>query len=135
MTLVVGYDSHPASRAALVFAGELAGALNVPVHVVHVADGPDAAERDTDVERRRVGDALGAADVQWTYQSSPGDPADVLLEAADKHSALMLVLGRPEQGVEATFGHLMTGSVARNVLRHSPRPVVVVPEYMAGGPR
>jgi nucleotide-binding universal stress UspA family protein len=134
VVLVVGYDSRPASRAALVFAGELAGALNVPVHVVHVVDGPDANPGDADSEGRRVRDALGGADLQWTYQRTSGDPADVLVQAADEHAATMLVLGRPEQGVEAAFGHLVTGSVARRVLRHSPRPVVVVPEYR-GGPR
>lgn len=50
MALVVGYDRHPVSRAALLFAAELAGALNVPLHVVHVADlsdKPIAAEPQT----------------------------------------------------------------------------------------
>ncbi|MGH3555622.1 MAG: hypothetical protein ACRDT5_24130, partial [Mycobacterium sp.] len=99
-----------AGRAALVFAGEFAGALNVPVHVVHVVDGPGSpaaskvsdrtTERDPDIERQRVADAL---------------------------------VGRPEHGVEAALGHIVSGSVARNVLRHSRRPVVVVPEY--GGSR
>jgi len=134
VSLVVGYDTHPASRAALVFAGELAGALNVPVHVVHVVDEPDTAERDADLERQRVADALGGADLQCTYHLVSGHPVEVLLEAADEHSALMLVLGRPETGVEAILGHIVTGSVARNVLRRSHRPVVVVPEY-GGGPR
>ncbi|WP_343601093.1 universal stress protein [Mycobacterium sp.] len=134
MALVVGYDPHPASRAALVFAGELAGALNVPVHVVHVVDGPGTPERDADLERQRVGDALGGADLQWAYHRITGDPAEVLVEAADEHSALMLVVGRPEHGVEAALGHLVSGSVARDVLRNSRRPVAVVPEY-GGGPR
>jgi nucleotide-binding universal stress UspA family protein len=41
----------------------------------------------------------------------------------------MLIVGRPEHGVGAAVGHLITGSVARNVLRRSNRPVVVVPEF------
>lgn len=130
MALVVGYERHPASRAALVFAGELAGTLNMPVHVVHVVDGPGG---DSEAERQRVADALGAADLQWTYHRIRGDPAEVLLAAAEEHSASMVVVGRPQHGVEAALGHMVTGSVARNVLRHSLRPVVVVPEY--GGPR
>ncbi|BBZ15338.1 universal stress protein [Mycobacterium branderi] len=129
MALVVGYDRHPAGRAALVFAGELAGALNVPLHVVHVVNGRGA---DFDAERQRVADALGAADLQWTYHQIRGDPAEVLVQVADEHSASMLVVGRPQHGPEAALGHVVTGSVARNVLRHSRRPVVVVPEY--GGP-
>jgi nucleotide-binding universal stress UspA family protein len=130
VVLVVGYDRHPASRAALVFAGELAGALNVPLHVVHVVDDPDHAglgAEDVDAERQHLGDALG--DVQWTYHRLRGDPATALLEVTNQHAASMLIVGRPEQGVGATIGHMITGNVARNLLRRSHRPVVVVPEF------
>jgi len=130
VVLVVGYDRHPASRAALVLAGELAGALNVPLHVVHVIDDADDVSPDgddVDAERQHLADALGA--VQWTYHRLPGDPATVLLDATHQHGASMLIVGRPEQGIGAAFGHLITGNVARNLLRHSARPVVVVPEF------
>jgi nucleotide-binding universal stress UspA family protein len=131
VVLVVGYDRHPASRAALVFAGELAGALNVPLHVVHVVDDADhagAGGEDLDAAgRQHVGDALG--EVQWTYHRLRGDPVTVLLEAGSQHGASMLIVGRPEQGIGAAFGHLITGNVARNLLRRSNRPVVVVPEF------
>jgi nucleotide-binding universal stress UspA family protein len=140
VVLVVGYDRHPASRAALIFAGELAGALNVPLHVVHVVDDADDAVTapttstsrsagDRDTESRYVADALDAANVSWTYHRLRGDPATVLVETTNQHSASMLIVGRPEHGVGAAVGHLITGSVARNVLRHSNRPVVVVPEF------
>jgi nucleotide-binding universal stress UspA family protein len=140
VVLVVGYDRHPASRAALVFAGELAGALNVPLHVVHVVDDADdacaarassagAGGDDLDPERQHVGDAVG--EVQWTYHRLRGDPVTTLLEASSQHGASMLIVGRPEQGIGAAFGHLITGNVARNILRRSNRPVVVVPEFGA----
>ena len=138
MVLVVGYDRHSASRAALVFAGELAGALNVPLHVVHVVDDSDDAGaarassagtggEDLDAERQHVRDALG--EVQWTYHRLRGDPVTALLEMTNRHGASMLIVGRPEQGIGAAFGHLITGNVARNLLRRSNRPVVVVPEF------
>ena len=138
MVLVVGYDRHPASRAALVFAGELAGALNVPLHVVHVVDDADDAltaprtsaslgAEHPDAYHLHIGDALG--DVHWTYHRLQGDPATVLLEATNQHRASMLIVGRPEQGIGAAFGHIITGNVARNLLRRSNRPVVVVPEF------
>jgi len=131
VVLVIGYDRHPASRAALVFAGELAGALNVPLHVVHVVDdADDAGTEDLDAERQHVADALG--DVQWTYHRLQGDPATALLEAANQHGALMLIVGRPEQGISAAIGHIITGNVARNLLRRSNRPVLIVPEFGAG---
>lgn len=140
MVLVVGYDRHPASRAALVFAGELAGALNEPLHVVHVVDDADGADtnlagpasrgaEDLDAESRYVADALDAANVQWTYHRLRGDPATVLLETTNQHSASMLIVGRPEHGIGAAVGHMITGNVARNLLRRSNRPVVVVPEF------
>jgi nucleotide-binding universal stress UspA family protein len=138
VVLVVGYDRHPASRAALVFAGELAGALNVPLHVVHVVDDADnavttpassagVAGEDLDAARQHVADALG--DVQWTYHRLRGDPAAALIEVTNQHGASMLIVGRPEQGIGAAIGHIITGKVARNVLRRSTRPVVVVPEF------
>jgi nucleotide-binding universal stress UspA family protein len=130
VVLVVGYDRHPASRAALVFAGELAGALNVALHVVHVIDDADDAGPggdDGDAASQHLADALGA--VQWTYHRLRGDPATVLLEATHQHGASMLIVGRPEQGIGAAFGHMITGNVARNLLRHSDRPIVVVPEF------
>jgi nucleotide-binding universal stress UspA family protein len=138
VVLVVGYDRHPASRAALIFAGELAGALKVPLHVVHVVDDRDNAvttpassagvgAEDVDAERQHVGDALG--DVQWTYHRLKGDPATALLEVTNQHGASMLIVGRPEQGIGAAIGHIITGNVARNLLRRSNRPVVVVPEF------
>jgi nucleotide-binding universal stress UspA family protein len=136
VALVVGYDAHPASRAALVFAGDLGGALNIPVHVVHVVDSdvagaPNATEQRFDAERQHIGDALDSAGVQWQYHLVPGDPVDALLQAADDHAASMLVVGRPEQGIGAAVGHLVTGAVARNLVRRSHRPVVVVPEFIS----
>lgn len=144
MSLVVGYDAHPASRAALVFGGDLAGALNVPVHVVHVIDSdvgpltgasagsPNAIDQHFEAERQHIGDALDSAGVRWGYHLVPGDPVDALLKAAEEHAASMLVVGRPEQGIGAAVGHFLTGAVAQNLLRRSHRPVVVVPEFVSG---
>ena len=141
MALVVGYDRHPASRAALLFASELAGALNSPVHVVHVVDVSDspiydspamsaeAAQRRLDAEREHVGEALDAAHVQWTYHLLEGDPVNVLLKTADEYAATLIVVGRPQHGIGPALSHIVTGAVTRNLLRHSTRPVAVVPEF------
>jgi len=144
VALVVGYDRHLASRAALLFAAELAGALNVALHVVHVVDRSDspinveaassagATERRLEGERRHVAAALDAADVQWSYHVMDGDPVAALLAAASEHAASMIVVGRPEQGLVATVGHIVTGAVARTLIRRSQRPVVVVPHVVEG---
>jgi nucleotide-binding universal stress UspA family protein len=141
MALVVGYDRHPASRAALLFAGGLAAGLDAPLHVVHVVDmsdspisGPpdasaEAAERRLNAERQHVGEALDAAHVQWAYHVMSGDPVAALLKTADECAATMIVVGRPQHGIGPALSHLVTGTVARNLLRHSTRPVLVVPRF------
>ena len=147
MALVVGYDRHPVSRAALLFAAELAGALNVPLHVVHVADLSDkpiaaepqtlggVSERQLQVEERSVRSTLEATGVQWSYHLMDGDPVTSLIDAASQHAASMIVVGRPEQGIGAAFGHLVSGAVARTLIRRSDRPVVVVPAGAHSLPR
>jgi nucleotide-binding universal stress UspA family protein len=145
VALVVGYDRHPASRAALLFAGQLAGALNVPLHVVHVADasdstlgaGPPTSADDHQLlraEQRSVRAALESTGVQWSYHVMSGDRVAALIEAASEHAASMIIVGRPEHGIGATLGHIVSGAVARGLLRRSPRPVVVVPESANGEP-
>lgn len=141
MSLVVGYDRHPASRAAVLFAAELAGALNVPVHVVHVVDMSDSAisgtstgsaeavERRLSAERQHVGEALDATHVEWAYHLLTGDPVKALLKTADDCAARLIVVGRPQHGIGPALSHIVTGTVTRNLLRHSTRPVAVVPEF------
>jgi len=139
VALVVGYDRHRASRAALVFAAELAGALNVPVRIVHVSDMADrslgtdpaptaeAEQRQAAHERDYIATLLRGTEVQWSYHVMQGDPATALLQAATVRHANMIVVGRPEQGFSAALGHMISGAVARTLIRHSQRPVVVVP--------
>ena len=141
MALIAGYDRHPASRAALAFAAELAAGLKVPLVVVHVADLSDmvigseqptsADDRHAELERQRI-DALLASDVRWSYTLVGGDPVDALIAAAGQYAATMIVVGRPQQGISATIGHIVSGAVARNLVRRSPIPVAVVPEPADG---
>ena len=138
MALVVGYDRHPARRTAVLFAGEFASALNVPAYAVDVVDRsdspisatparlPDATERMLDAEHQDVGNGLEAAHVQWTHPLLNGDPVNALPKAADEYAASMLVVGRPEHGLEAALGHIVTGTVARSLLRRSRCRVVAV---------
>lgn len=141
MDLVVGYDQHAASWAALSFAAALAVRLNACLHIVHVVDledypvDPDAADWEEggqtqlNAEREQVRFALKGVDRPlWSYTAVRGEPVRCLLDAADKHEALMLVVGTPEHGLSATVNHLLAGSIERGLLRKSGRPVVVVPE-------
>jgi nucleotide-binding universal stress UspA family protein len=136
VAVIVGYDRHPASRAALLFAAELTAALQVPLAIVHVTDLSDMIgaepsqsrdERHAELERQRIAAVL-SDEVRWSYALVGGDPVDALIGAASRYAASMIVVGRPQQGISAAIGHIVSGAVARHLVRRSPIPVVVVPE-------
>lgn len=85
--LVVGFDQHPASRAALTYAIDIAGRLNAFLHVAHVVDTDDLPiDPDSNDWEQRIADAveqerreacamLAAMAGNWAYHSEEGDPA------------------------------------------------------------
>jgi nucleotide-binding universal stress UspA family protein len=74
-----------------------------------------------------VAEQLTSAPYGWTYHASHGDPGHLLAAVAGEHNALILVLGA-RHGLDAAFGHLLGGgSVPRDLFRHGPRPVLLVP--------
>lgn len=94
MNLIVGYDEHPASRAALKFAAGLSRRLDAELNVIHVVTmhdypiDPDNAEWEANGERelaaeredaRRILQAHGAS--RWTYDVLRGEPVRLLVEA------------------------------------------------------
>ena len=87
-----------------------------------------AAQQNLRTAREHVQAALQAVPVRWTYDLTDGDAVDALLAAANAHAALMIVVGRPEPGLGAALGHMLTNAVTRTLIRRSPRPVVVVPD-------
>ncbi|ONF73617.1 universal stress protein [Amycolatopsis keratiniphila] len=71
-------------------------------------------------EVARIHDEL-AADLAVETSVRTGDPASVLLAAAE--GADLLVLGSPSEG---RIGRLVFGSVAAACVRHAPCPIVLV---------
>lgn len=141
MNLVVGYDEHPASQIALKFAAGLAAQFDAELNIVHVLtlddypidpDGRDweeRANREVITEREAAERILQAHDVtRWTYDVVSGDPVRRLVDACEKHEALMIIVGKPEHGFGAMLNHLATGSISRGLLHTGHRPVVIVPE-------
>ena len=140
MSLLVGYDSHPASRSAMLFAHDLAETLHENLYVVHVVDindtpiNPDridwevSTEQHLEVVREQVTALLGDSADDWTYRSERGDAVNTLIELAIECRASMIVVGRPQHGVGAAIDHLVTGAVARTLVRRSSLPVVIVPD-------
>jgi nucleotide-binding universal stress UspA family protein len=140
--IVVGLDGSPAAGAALRWAAAEAQLRGMRLHVVHARDqhalaqapyAPPSAGQDT-VGRAAEGSALKAlipeaADPDgWSavqFEVVDGLPVRVLLERAP--GAAMLVLGCT-RSADAPVGQPRAplGPVARDCLRASPCPVVIV---------
>jgi nucleotide-binding universal stress UspA family protein len=137
--LVLGYGRDPASAHALGVAADLARRLNAHLHVVHGVDlgdypaDPDAADweeqgRRTQAEQRQaVRTALDHLGQPWTYHAARGDPAALIAAVADRHDAVMIIVGTRGEGYRAALDRLLGGSVSHRVIGHQHRPVLVVP--------
>lgn len=120
--ILVPTDGSGPANAALEYAGEIAAAEDVTVHVLHVID-PDAdpAEVETPLESSRewAGDA-GAPVIDEIHT---GEPQDAILEYAATRDVDAIVMGtRGRSGV----GRLLLGSVTEAVVRDAEVPVLVV---------
>ena len=84
--IVVGTDGSSGATLAVKEAIRLAKALDGPVHVVSTTKSADSALSAAATE---------AADqeVSATTHALDGDPADALVDAAEEHDAVMIVLG------------------------------------------
>ncbi|MGH3726415.1 MAG: universal stress protein [Mycobacterium sp.] len=137
--LVVGWDSHPPSTAALHFAVDLAGRLGACVHVVHILDMDDEPlDLDTDSWESQSRMAISAAeaeareelaglDVAWEYHRAHGPAAVQLLAVAQQHQALMIILGSPRGGPASALDVLLGQSVSHRLIGAKRFPLVLVP--------
>ncbi|MFI6355343.1 universal stress protein [Streptomyces sp. NPDC050743] len=133
--VVVGVDGSPSSYNALRWAVRYAGLIGAVVDAVAVWELPGlygwsapAVDKDFDQDearqrvRKELTDVLGAdaADSVRTHVVH-GNPADVLLRAAEGAEALV-VGGRGRGG----FAAALLGSVSHHVSQHASCPVVIV---------
>ncbi|HUW01226.1 MAG TPA: universal stress protein [Acidimicrobiales bacterium] len=128
--VVVGIDGSPGSQAALSWAAERSRTLGGEVAAVYVwnsLDQPKEAQFDTyfsteDAHAYLVENVeaagLGAGDVHLEVVNDL--PSRALIEAAG--DAGLLVIGARGKGKSRV---LLTGSVARQVARHTPVPLIV----------
>jgi nucleotide-binding universal stress UspA family protein len=140
-TFIAAYDGSAASRAAVQFAVQLAGAEHAEVSAVHVyARVPPAGIRggvlDPEFEAR-LRDAgrelLEALDVEGVAHRVllMGTPAQALHEMAEREGASLLAVGATHHG---QLGRLVPGSVGSKLLHGAPCPVLVVPAEPSPGP-
>ncbi len=141
-SIVVGTDGSPTAQQAVEQASALAAANHSRLVIVtayqpgeHAGLGVDPDEVPADLRYtlsdraqaeeltqsgRAAAHALGVRKV--VVQALPGDPADVLLEAARDFEAELIVVG--SKGL-TSHAHFVLGSVAASVAHHAPCDVLV----------
>jgi nucleotide-binding universal stress UspA family protein len=136
-TIVVPYDFSPQAAHALEVARELASSRGGRLLVLHVVTPypvtglmPEEipyippADIVAQVKRKLEREVQGSArrrGPRVVCQVVVGDPADRIVAAAKKaDSIVMATQGR------TGLAHLLIGSVAEKVVRHSPRPVLTL---------
>jgi nucleotide-binding universal stress UspA family protein len=137
--MLVGLDGSESAHQAAVWAAALADQLGGTVVAVHAlgllhqrADGSfPAADADRDVISRELDDwcvPLRKAGVEYVARLAEGPAAGGILATADEIDPDLIVLG--SRGVGG-FPNLLLGSTSAQVVEHSSRPVVVVPDGSA----
>jgi nucleotide-binding universal stress UspA family protein len=138
-TILVPVDFSKGSDRAIAQAEQLAVALGAQIEVFHAYQLPvfalpdstvtvsptyiaDVTERATrELERYR--EALGTRGVKATAKLLEGNPADAIVERAERLGATMIVLGTHGR---SGFRRFLLGSTAERVVRMATVPVLTV---------
>jgi nucleotide-binding universal stress UspA family protein len=138
-TIIVGHNRHASSARALTVAADLTLRLGAHLHVIHAIrisdypidiDSPDWEERGQRTlseQRDHVATTLDRIGVAWSYHTCRGDPANALAAAAEKHDALLIIVGTRGEGLPLALSRLIEPSVSHGVIQRQTRPVLVVP--------
>jgi nucleotide-binding universal stress UspA family protein len=143
-TIVVGYDGSDAAERALQRAGEIAEAFSARLLVVSVlvpptvagpvapggtvplpepVQAPPQAEELARRQLERARMSLAGHKLESEYVVELGDPAERLLEVAERRDADLIVVGSREHGF---LERLLGRSVDEAVARRSERDVLLV---------
>jgi nucleotide-binding universal stress UspA family protein len=134
-SVVLGLDTSPGAQRALAVAIRIAGALDVPLVLVHGVLPPGRVGEEADEAREAIEEleesvtrpavaAADAAGVRTVVEIRDDRPAPALVAAADEHDAEVIVVGTWN---ESPLRGLLLGSVAHKLLQLSDRPVLCVP--------
>jgi nucleotide-binding universal stress UspA family protein len=140
LCLVVGYDGSASANRALDAAVRLLRGRTGRIEVVYIAhlssleifsagalgemeEDFDEVEREL---RAECGKHLGGLEERWRFARRQGPIAEELIMVAtaarDAYVSVVIVVGSSSHA-----SHRMVGSVAVNLARHSPVPLVIVP--------
>ena len=127
MTIVVGYVPKPEGEAALERAVEEARLRGEGLVVVNSTSGDAYADAGwaTDEQLDAVRERIDAADVPYelVHTVVGKEPADHVVEVADKAHASLLVIGLRRR---SSVGKFLLGSSASMILMQAPCPVLAV---------
>lgn len=135
-TILVGVDDTPGSRTALSWAADLAADLGARLMLVHVFE-PLAhlAELSPGVDLRALREKVTekyqgpyCADLRQRgldhhVRVLEGEPASVLVDAAEAAGADLIVVGARRQ---SRVRSLLLGSTSSSLAQLTPRPVVII---------
>jgi nucleotide-binding universal stress UspA family protein len=125
-TILVGYDGSEQSKNALTRAAEIGSALGSKIVVTSVAPmlitsprsaGPYDPADPPQAHEDNLQEAVALLETQGitpTLERGAGDPADVIVELADRVDADLIVLGTQERSLlERALGMSVSGEVSR----------------------
>src|SRR5438067_176172 len=125
-TIVVGFDATEPAQRALERAAQLTEAFGSKLIVTSVAPvllspGRSAGAVDPlDTPQEHEGELaqahafLGGRGIQADYQPAVGEPADTIVEVAEREGADLIVVGTREPNIiQRLLGQSVSGSVAR----------------------
>lgn len=126
-TIVVGYTPNAQGHAALRVAVEEAGRRDARLHVVNASSGDsyvDSGLAGPD-QLAAVRSMLAESGIEHQVEQNVGrrEPADEILDAASRLSALLIVIGMRRR---TPVGKLLMGSTAQRVLLQASCPVLSV---------
>lgn len=134
-TIVLGYDDSESAMRALTRVTELAKTFDASVAVVSVASvlvpaahgiGPFDPVDPPEFHEEQLGHAKAVLDelgIVAEYDLGVGDPADVIVAAAEERNADMIVVGTNEPGL---ISRLLGLSVSEKVQRRAHCDVLIV---------
>lgn len=139
MVIVAAVDRSERATDVVTVARTLAETFGVPLHVVHVMsrsafvdierEAVDKTDRPVEIDRIRelaadvAEEAASGIDTPYEAVGLIGDAAAQVLDYADEHDALYIVLGPRKR---SPTGKALFGSVAQSILLNADRPVVTI---------